>query len=172
MTNIFLTGYRATGKTTVANQVATALSMESIDADVFLEQQAGLTIAEIFAAEGEIGFRDRESAIVKQLAAREQLVVALGGGAILREENRQALQGRGITIWLTASAETIFERMSTDPLTGQRRPNLTNTGGLAEVRQLLQQRDPLYQAAADFSVDTEELSPAEVASRIVELVRG
>tara|TARA_B100000676_G_scaffold63655_2_gene63090 strand:+ start:2034 stop:2552 length:519 start_codon:yes stop_codon:yes gene_type:complete len=172
MTNIFLTGYRATGKTTVANQVATALSMESIDADVFLEQQAGLTIAEIFAAEGEIGFRDRESAIVKQLAAREQLVVALGGGAILREENRQALQGRGITIWLTASAETIFERMSTDPLTGQRRPNLTNTGGLAEVRELLQQRDPLYQAAADFSVDTEELSPAEVASRIVELVRG
>ena len=172
MTNIFLTGYRATGKTTVANQVATALSMESIDADVFLEQQAGLTIAEIFAAEGEIGFRDRESAIVKQLAAREQLVVALGGGAILREENRQALQGRGITIWLTASAETIFERMSTDPLTGQRRPNLTNTGGLAEVRQLLQQRDPLYQAAADFSVHTEELSPAEVASRIVELVRG
>ena len=172
MTNIFLTGYRATGKTTVANQVATALSMESIDADVFLEQQAGLTIAEIFAAEGEIGFRDRESAIVKQLAAREQLVVALGGGAILREENRQALQRRGITIWLTASAETIFERMSTDPLTGQRRPNLTNTGGLAEVRQLLQQRDPLYQAAADFSVDTEELSPAEVASRIVELVRG
>ena len=172
MTNIFLTGYRATGKTTVANQVATALSMESIDADVFLEQQAGLTIAEIFAAEGEIGFRDRESAIVKQLAAREQLVVALGGGAILREENRQALQGRGITIWLTASAETIFERMGTDPLTGQRRPNLTNTGGLAEVRELLQQRDPLYQAAADFSVDTEELSPAEVASRIVELVRG
>lgn len=172
MTNIFLTGYRATGKTTVANQVATALSMESIDADVFLEQQAGLTIAEIFAAEGEIGFRDRESAIVKQLAAREQLVVALGGGAILREENRQALQGRGITIWLTASAETIFERMSTDPWTGQRRPNLTNTGGLAEVRELLQQRDPLYQAAADFSVDTEELSPAEVASRIVELVRG
>lgn len=172
MTNIFLTGYRATGKTTVANQVATALSMESIDADVFLEQQAGLTIAEIFAAEGEIGFRDRESAIVKQLAAREQLVVALGGGAILREENRQALQGRGITIWLTASAETIFERMSTDPLTGQRRPNLTNTGGLAEVRELLQQRDPLYQAAADFSVDTEELSPAEVTSRIVELVRG
>ena len=90
----------------------------------------------------------------------------------MREENRQALQGRGITIWLTASAETIFERMSTDPLTGQRRPNLTNTGGLAEVRELLQQRDPLYQAAADFSVDTEELSPAEVASRIVELVRG
>ena len=85
-------------------------------------------------------------------------MIALGGGAIVREKNREALQGRGITIWLTASVDVIFERMNTDPLTGQRRPDLTAVGGLEEVRSLLA-RTPLYQAAADFTVDTEQLSP-------------
>ena len=167
MGNIFLTGYRATGKTTVARLVAQALGKQAIDADVYIEQQAGMTIAEIFTEEGEQGFRNRETIVVQELADRENLVIALGGGAIVREKNREALQGRGITIWLTASADVIFERMNTDPLTGQRRPDLTAVGGLEEVRSLLTQRTPLYQAAADFTVDTEQLSPEDVAAQIV-----
>ena len=88
----------------------------------------------------------------------------------MREENREALQGRGITVWLMASATVIFERMNTDPLTGQRRPDLTAVGGLEEVRSLLTQRTPLYQAVADFMVDTEQLSPEGVAAEIVSKV--
>ena len=167
MPNIFLTGYRATGKTSVAQLVADQLGLEAIDADVFLESEARMTIAEIFEAEGEQGFRERESSVVHQLAQRDELVVALGGGAIVREENRRAIQGRGVTVWLTASPEIIFDRMSTDPLTGKRRPNLTATGGLQEIQQLLEQRNPLYQEVADFSVDTEQMTPAEVAGEII-----
>ena len=172
MTNIFLTGYRATGKTSVANLLATALSKEIVDADVYLEQEAGMTIAEIFAVEGEQGFRDRETAVVRALAARENMVIALGGGAVLREENREALIGRGITVWLTASPDAIYERMTTDPLTGQRRPNLTSTGGLQEIHDLLAQRTPLYRQVADYTIDTEGLSPEQVASEVVRQLRG
>ena len=171
MPNIFLTGYRATGKTSVAQLVADQLMLEAIDADIFLESKARMTIAEIFEAEGEQGFRERESSVVHQLAQRDELVVALGGGAIVREENRRAIQGRGVTVWLTASPEIIFDRMSTDPLTGKRRPNLTATGGLQEIQQLLEQRNPLYQEVADFSVDTEQMSPAEVAGEIIAKLR-
>tara|TARA_B100000676_G_scaffold313534_1_gene396493 strand:+ start:9905 stop:10423 length:519 start_codon:yes stop_codon:yes gene_type:complete len=171
MPNIFLTGYRATGKTSVAQLVADQLGLEAIDADVFLESEARMTIAEIFEAEGEQGFRERESSVVHQLAQRDELVVALGGGAIVREENRRAIQGRGVTVWLTASPEIIFDRMSTDPLTGKRRPNLTATGGLQEIQQLLEQRNPLYQEVADFSVDTEQMTPAEVAGEIIAKLR-
>ena len=171
MPNIFLTGYRATGKTSVAQLVADQLMLEAIDADIFLESKARMTIAEIFEAEGEQGFRERESSVVHQLAQRDELVVALGGGAIVREENRRAIQGRGVTVWLTASPEIIFDRMSTDPLTGKRRPNLTATGGLEEIQQLLEQRNPLYQEVADFSVDTEQMSPAEVAGEIIAKLR-
>ena len=171
MPNIFLTGYRATGKTSVAQLVADQLGLEAIDADVFLESEARMTIAEIFEAEGEQGFRERESSVVHQLAQRDELVVALGGGAIVCEENRRAIQGRGVTVWLTASPEIIFDRMSTDPLTGKRRPNLTATGGLQEIQQLLEQRNPLYQEVADFSVDTEQMTPAEVAGEIIAKLR-
>ncbi|MEC9095343.1 MAG: shikimate kinase [Planctomycetota bacterium] len=167
MSNIFLTGYRATGKTTVANLIADAMGKKAIDADVYLEQKAGMTIAEIFAEEGEQGFRDRETDVVQELAARENMVVALGGGAILRKENCDALKGRGIIVWLTASAKVIDQRMNTDPLTGQRRPNLTSDGGLQEVQELLAKRTPFYQAVADVRVDTEQLSPIEVAVEVV-----
>ena len=163
MPNIFLTGYRATGKTSVAQLVADQLGLEAIDADVFLESEARMTIAEIFEAEGEQGFRERESSVVHQLAQRDELVVALGGGAIVREENRRAIQGRGVTVWLTASPKIIFYRMTNDPIKGQRRKNLTATGGLQEIQQLLEQRNPLYQEVADFSVDTEQMTPAAVS---------
>ncbi len=172
MTNIFLTGYRATGKSTVAILIAEALAKKAIDADVYLEQKAGMTIAEIFAEEGEQGFRDRETEVVKELARRENMVIALGGGAILRKENCEALQGRGITVWLTASAEVIYERMNIDPLTGQRRPALTSAGGLQEIQQLLAQRAPLYFAVADFKVDTQQLSPKDVAAEVVSRIVG
>ena len=88
-------------------------------------------------SEGEQAFRDLESAIVTDLAARDGCIIALGGGVVLREQNRQAVAGRGKIVWLQASPEVLFGRIHADPTTAERRPNLTAQGGLAEIRDLL-----------------------------------
>lgn len=165
--NLFLIGYRGSGKTTVAAHAAELLGWPWLDADAVLEARAGKSIKQIFADDGETAFRDLESAVVADLAAGKQQVVALGGGAILREQNRQALVGRGLVVWLQASPETLLARIAADPTTAQRRPNLTGQGGLAEIRSLLGERTPLYRQCADVAIDAEHLEPAEIARQIV-----
>ncbi len=129
---IFLIGYRGTGKTTVARLVAQRLGRESIDADKEIERRAGKTIAAIFADDGEPPFRDLESAVVADLA-RTRLVISTGGGAVLREANRAAMQAAGPIVWLTASVDTIAVRIAGDAATARLRPNLTAVGGKAEI---------------------------------------
>jgi shikimate kinase len=164
--NLFLIGYRGSGKTTVAAALAERLGWPWLDADVELERRAGKTIKEIFAEEGERAFRDRESATLADLAKEDGRIIALGGGAVLREENRGAIAGRGKVVWLRASPETLQRRIHADPTTAARRPNLTAQGGLAEIRDLLAQRSPLYTAWADTVVEAEDQSPAEIAGAI------
>ena len=168
---VYLIGYRGTGKTTVASILATCLERRWMDSDQEIERRVGKTITQIFADEGESGFRDLESAVVAQLAQGEQLVLALGGGAVLREENRRAIAA-GTVVWLQASAETIFTRVSADAETSRRRPNLTSAGGLQEIRELLSRREPIYRQCADFAVDTEGKSPQQVAEHILTLVEA
>jgi shikimate kinase len=165
--NLFLIGYRGSGKTTVAEVLARRLGWPWVDADAELEQRAGKTIKQIFAEEGERTFRDLESAVVADLARRDRHVIALGGGAILREENRKALAGRGTMIWLQASPEALLARINSDATTAARRPNLTGQGGLDEIRTLLAERTPLYAACADLTIDAETKSPAEIADQII-----
>ena len=169
--NIFLIGYRGCGKTTVARHLAEQLGWPWLDADTVLEERAGKSIKEIFAESGEQAFRDLESAVVADLAAFERHVIALGGGAILREKNRGALAGRGTVAWLQASPETLAARIAADPATAERRPNLTGQGGLAEIRSLLDERTPLYRQCADLIVDAER-PPAELAREIARFVAG
>jgi shikimate kinase len=170
-TNLFLIGYRGSGKTSVAAELAALLGWPWLDTDVEIERRAGKSIREIFADEEEVGFRRREAAVVAEAAAGERHVVALGGGAVLWPDNRQALAGRGAVVWLQASPQTLWQRIRDDPTTFARRPNLTAEGGLAEVERMLAQREPLYAAWADWIVPTEGLSPAEVARRIVQQLR-
>lgn len=165
-TSIALIGYRGTGKTTVAQLLATRLGFDWIDADVEIERVAGKTIAAIFEESGEATFRDLEAEVVAQLCGREQTVVALGGGAVLREENRVCLENCCLVVWLKASAEVIAQRVLGDPTTAARRPNLTNHGGRTEIDQLLLQREPIYRACATLEVDTEDRTPAEIADQI------
>jgi shikimate kinase len=162
---IFLIGYRGTGKTTVARELAARLARDCVDADDIIEQEAGKSIAQIFADDGEAAFRDFESTAVAALKKRS--VMALGGGAVLRESNRQAIaRTRGPVVWLTASVETILDRVAADKTTSARRPNLTTGGGRDEVESLLAQRVPLYRECATLVVNTEGKSAAEVADEI------
>ena len=164
---IALIGYRGTGKTTVAQLLAIELGWDWVDADVEVELRAGKSIAVIFAESGEVVFRDLEAEIVADLCRRKKTVVALGGGGILREENRQCLLACQATAWLQASVETILERISADPATPGRRPNLTNHGGRTEIEQLLATREPIYRACATLVVDTDNKPPAEIVEEIV-----
>jgi shikimate kinase len=169
--NITLIGYRGTGKSTVARLVARRLGWQWVDADARVEELAGRTIRQIFQAEGESGFRDREAAVIQELTARERLVIAAGGGAILRPENRAAIESSGMAVWLVASPETIERRLAVDPTTTARRPALTPAGGLEEIRHLLGQREPFYRSCADLAIETDACSPEHVADQIVQAFR-
>jgi shikimate kinase len=171
MSNVFLIGYRGCGKTSVAWALGERLGWPWYDADVELERRAGRSIKQIFAEEGEQAFRDLEQAVVADLAGHDGAVIALGGGAILREANRQAIQNRGLTVWLQASPETLLARISADPSTGDRRPNLTSQGGIAEIERLLAERSPLYAACAQHALETEGRSCDELAAQIVAWIK-
>jgi shikimate kinase len=165
--NVFLIGYRGSGKTTVARRLAELLGWTFIDADAELESRAGKSIKEIFEAGGEPAFRELETRVITDLAERKEHVVALGGGAILREANRKAIAGRGPVVWLQASPETLFARINADPTTADRRPNLTADGGVVEIRKLLEERTPQYKKAANFAIDCNRLDPDEIARQIL-----
>jgi len=169
--NIFLIGYRGTGKTTVANNLGEQLGWSSLDTDAEIQQRANKTIAQIFIADGEPVFRDWEMSVIKDLAAHDYLVISLGGGAILREQNRNVISGRGKTVWLRASPETIYERINADQVSAKQRPNLTAGGGLPEIREVLAQREPIYRQCADVTVDTEGKTPSGVTDEIIRLLK-
>jgi shikimate kinase len=165
--NIYLIGYRGSGKTSVAAALARRLRWPWLDADEEIERRAGKSIAQIFADQQATGFRDLESAVVAELAARDRHIIALGGGAILREENRRTITN-GKVIWLKASPEQLLARIQADPTTAERRPNLTPQGGLEEIRKLLAERMPLYAACANLAVDVEQKTPDEIAKEIAD----
>lgn len=167
---ISLIGYRGCGKTSVARTLALRLGWDWVDADVEVELAAGKSIAALFADEGETTFRDWESRVLERLAERRRLVLAAGGGAVLREPNRRWLQSGAKVIWLTAQPATLWKRISSDPTTSGRRPDLTPWGAEQEISRLLAERTELYRQTSDFEVDTEGREPAEIAAEILTLV--
>jgi shikimate kinase len=168
---LILIGYRGTGKTTVARELARRLGWEAIDLDDEIERTAGKSIADIFAQDGEGTFRDQEAAALDRCLTRDRLVLATGGGIVLREANRAKLHDvrrrGGQVAWLQASPETIQRRMAADSRTASRRPNLTASGGLREIVEVLTQRTPLYQDCASLTVDTEGKTAEQVAEEIL-----
>jgi shikimate kinase len=166
-TPIFLIGYRGTGKSTIAALLAARLGRDAIDSDDEIERRAGKSIAAIFAEDGEPAFRDLEAAVVAELAARQDVLISLGGGAVLRAENRVVIRGAGRVVWLTAAVETIESRLAADAATARRRPNLTATGGRAEIETLLAERAPKYRECATLVVATDGKTPEEVADEIM-----
>ena len=153
--NIVLIGYRGSGKTSVGLALTENLGWEAIDADLRIEQRAGLSIKEIFDQQGEKAFRDLESEVVAELALLDRRVLCLGGGAVVREENRRLIAPNNKLIWLKASAEALEARIASDPTTTDRRPNLTGKGAQEEIEHLLEQRRPIYHELADVEIETE-----------------
>jgi shikimate kinase len=166
-----LIGYRGTGKTSVAPRLAARLGWDWTDADEELERRAGCTIKQVFAAEGEAGFRRREREVLQDLLRRDRLVVAAGGGAILNAETRRELVAAGPVVWLKAAVNTIADRIAGDATTSARRPQLTSAGGVREIEQLLAAREPFYRECASLELDTEGLGVEEIVERIVTFLR-
>jgi shikimate kinase len=162
---IFLIGYRGTGKSTTAQALAARLRWDWIDADDELERRHGKSIREIFALEGEPGFRYKETELFAELCRQANCVIATGGGVILAEANRTRLAEAGWTVWLTADTATIWNRLQGDPRTADRRPNLL-VGGIEEIENTLLLRRPLYQACADWAISTAHSTADEVAAAI------
>ena len=148
------------GKTTVGRQLAKRLQRRFVDADHEIEQRTGVRIPLIFDIEGEQGFRDREARVIAELAAGSDMVVATGGGAVLRPENRAALRSGGTVIYLQASPDLLFERTRLDP----NRPLLQVQDPRRKLDELYAQRDPLYREVADIIVNS-------IGGSIAQLVR-
>lgn len=162
--NIVLIGYRGTGKSTVGNILAARLGRELVSTDAEVIKRAKLTIPEIVQQFGWEHFRDLESEVCRDLAAKDQLIIDTGGGAILRQLNVDSLKKSGTLFWLTAGVETITGRISGDT----QRPSLTGTKSfLEEIQDVLRERTPKYQAAADHVITTEGQSVEQVADRIL-----
>jgi shikimate kinase len=162
---VTLIGYRGSGKSTVAPPLAARLGWEWADADALVEAAAKCSIREIFATEGEPAFRQRERQAISELLARDRLVLAAGGGAVLNADTRRDLRAAGPVVWLRAGIETLAERIVGDPTTAGRRPNLAG-GGIDEISRLLALREPLYRECATLIVDTDGLVASEIVERI------
>jgi shikimate kinase len=167
--SLVLIGYRGSGKTTIGRKLAERLVWPFIDSDERIVAKAGKSIKQIFEESGEEGFRNLETKVIEELCDLPDHVLALGGGAVKRPENRSALRAAGHTVvYLSCKAEELHRRIQGDPKTKLDRPNLTGLGGgLAEVEKLLAEREPLYREIDDLEVDVSGLSPDQAVNEII-----
>jgi len=172
MNSLILIGYRCTGKTTVAEKLAHRLGIPAFDSDVEIKRQTGKNIAEIFAQDGESAFRDMEESVISEILTRKSatptpLILATGGGAILRSTTRERLRQSGRVIWLTATPESILHRITSDSASTTTRPNLTSLPMYEEIVTILEQRKPLYAETAHEIIDTDCQTPEEIVTTIL-----
>ena len=165
--NLFLVGPMGAGKSTIGRQLANALKLTFKDCDHEIINRTGASIPLIFEIEGEEGFRKRESKMLDELTQETDIIVATGGGAVLKEENRKYLMSRGTVIYLYASAEQLFQRTSRD----KNRPLLQTDDPMAKIQELMSERDPLYREVSDLIIHTEDRSIRSVIKEIVARLR-
>ncbi len=164
---IILTGYRASGKTLVGHILASRLGIGFLDTDAEIQKRQGQSIAEMVAAHGWPFFRALEKKMLAELAGREELVIATGGGAIMHEEEWQRLKESGLVVWLQADPATIGQRLAADAASHGQRPSLTGSDVLAEISDLLATREPFYRKGSHLAVDTVNRSAEEIADQIL-----
>ena len=148
--NVFFVGLMGAGKTTVGRAVARRLDRPFFDSDHEIEARTGARIATIFELEGEAGFREREAQTIAELTGRDNIVLATGGGAVLRPENREVLKQRGLVVYLRANPHDLWLRTRRD----KNRPLLQTEDPKGRLEALYEIRDPLYRECADFVIET------------------
>ncbi len=164
MRNVVLIGFMGAGKSRTAAELAARLGYQTFDTDALIESEAGATIAQIFATEGEPSLRAREAKAVEQACSNDGRVIACGGGTILAIANLRTLQQSGTIVYLRAKPQTLLSRLGEQ---APQRPLLRNDPART-LPVLLAEREPAYRSAADLIVDTDDLSPGEVAAQIVQ----
>ena len=166
--NIFLIGPMGAGKTTVGRRLAQMLGLDFVDGDAAIIERTGVDVATIFDIEGEEGFRNRESRLLEELTARQGIVLATGGGAVLRESNRNLLNTRGYVVYLTVPLELQLRRTRRD----RKRPLLQTANPRARLEQLNHERDPLYRETAHWVVDTQRNDSQRLARDLAAHIKG
>lgn len=170
---LVLVGARGTGKSTVGRLVADRLGHRFIDVDDEIEAAVGLSIPEIFSTLGESAFRDAEEDAIRALTELdESIVLATGGGAVVRPSNRERLKRFGLAVWLKAEPMVLGERLLFDASSGKLRPSLTGLGAIAEIEAVLEARREYYQDVAGLVVDTTGIKPVEVADAVLRAFEG
>ena len=164
--NIVLIGYRGTGKSVVGKIVSEHLQIKCIAMDARIVEKAGMSIPDIVENLGWTTFRDMESEVSRELAKLDNIIIDTGGGVIERPENIDVLQANSCIIWLKASEDVIVSRIKG----GIERPSLTGEKSFTEeVAEILERRTPKYTSAAQYEIDTEQLTPEQVAGRILKI---
>jgi shikimate kinase len=166
MKNIVLTGFMGTGKTAVGRELSRLLNMELIDVDTEIEKSHRITINEIFKKFGEPRFREIETEMVQKLSEQRNVIISTGGGAVLKQENMDALRKQGVIVCLMATPETILKRT----IRSSNRPLLHVEDPLGRIKELLHFRMPFYEKA-DIMIDTDGKTPLQIAEEIIGKVK-
>ena len=170
--NLFLIGYRCSGKTTIGKSIATAIGWSFVDSDLLVTQKNGKSIKDIIDTAGWDAFRRLERSALKQICAKYRQVVATGGGVVLDSENIKVMKTSGTVVWLDASAATIQKRMRQDKNTENFRPALTDKGRMEEIEEMLLERNPYYESASDFSIQTDDAIIDQITHKIIQKIQN
>ena len=160
--NIFLIGLMGSGKTTIGKLLSKRLDKLFFDSDQVIEERLGVKVPLIFEYEGESGFRERKSNVLKDLVAKKNIILATGGGVILSSKNRELLSSNGVVIYLKADYENLAKRMEND----KSRPLLQGTEIIPTLKKLFKTRDPLYTSIADYEVNTKNKKAYQIEKEI------
>jgi shikimate kinase len=166
--NIFLVGPMGAGKTSVARALARQLNKDCYDSDEEIENKTGVSLSWIFDLEGMAGYRQREMRIIDELSKLENIVLSTGGGCIETPEVRQILKQRGIVIYMEVTLETQLNRLRRD----KRRPMLQGENPQEVLIRLWEEREPIYENVADFTVITDQRSVRDVCDDILVWLRS
>ena len=165
--NLYLVGYRCTGKSSVGRIVSDALGWIFVDMDSELQAAEGRDVEQIVQNDGWEYFRRLETNLLQRLSGGSRQVIATGGGVVTSPANVSRMHSSGKVVWLHGRANTIAQRMAADHHTGGQRPPLRGKDSVGEIEEILAERLPLYQQAMHFRVDTDDLSPLAVAERVL-----
>jgi shikimate kinase len=168
--NIVLIGYRCAGKTVVGKRLASRMERRFVDTDDLIESEKG-QISDMVKSHGWDYFRALEKRMIEKVSKEDNLVIALGGGAVLDPDNIVHLERNGLIIWLKADREVLRKRMDQDPRTIVSRPTLTGKGAIEELEEMIAYRDPFYDKASKIQLDTSALNAEAVVESILTVLQ-